>query len=101
MKDLQEIKDEVAREYGYIDFIDCCQEATDSELSIIVDKIAKAYCEQYLRLATSDLDEEIAGYIHKRDGWKEGTPDYECYDLMVRELINRKLAILSLIPEMK
>lgn len=33
-----------------------------------------------------EIEKELAGYIHKRDGWKEGSKDYEAYDLAVRVL---------------
>ena len=41
-------------------------------------------------LAVSGLTEsfllgKLEGYIHKRDGYKEGTQPYGCYDLLVRE----------------
>jgi len=32
------------------------------------------------------LVDEINGYQHMRDGWKEGTKDYEAYDLVIRVL---------------
>lgn len=49
MKTLQEIKDEVALEYGgYDSYKDFLKHAFPSELSEATDKIAKAYAEQWL-----------------------------------------------------
>lgn len=43
------------------------------------------------------LIDEINGYQHMRDGWREGSPNYEAYDLIVREL--RKIADKYLVFE--
>ncbi len=38
----------------------------------------------------SELDKWIADYIRMRDGWRKNTPNWEVYDLMVRELSKLK-----------
>jgi hypothetical protein len=38
-----------------------------------------------LRKAVISFQQKLEDYKHMRDGWKPQTPQYETYDLMVRE----------------
>lgn len=64
-------------------------------------EIAISNLEDFKSSLRKEIEEELNGYMHKRDGWKEHTRDWEAYDLTVRTLKKVLTLLDTCVPTVK